>query len=126
MTIENRSLVTTGPRRYGGDSSAVQAQLVKVQQLAASYAAFAALKSDGTVVVWGDADYGGHVPEEVQSQLKEIRRRRQREIRRRRISEDGGGVDGGVFFLLEHTQDMLPSMLEYKWNWTGFSRNKVL
>ncbi|CAK9049940.1 Probable E3 ubiquitin-protein ligase HERC1 (HECT domain and RCC1-like domain-containing protein 1) (HECT-type E3 ubiquitin transferase HERC1) (p532) (p619) [Durusdinium trenchii] len=67
------SVYSWGEARYGGDSSAVQAQLVKVQQLAASYAAFAALKSDGTVVVWGDADYGGHVPEEVQSQLKEVR-----------------------------------------------------
>ena len=30
-----------------------------MQQLAASQGAFAALRLDGSVITWGDADYGG-------------------------------------------------------------------
>ena len=41
---------------YGGDSSTVQTQLKNVQQIQASYAAFAAILDDGSVVTWGDAD----------------------------------------------------------------------
>ena len=45
--------------RAGGDSSAVQHQLVDVQCLCASTYALAALKRDGSVVTWGDASAGG-------------------------------------------------------------------
>ena len=40
---------------YGGDSSAVCGVLSGVASLAASFAAFAALKRDGSVVTWGSA-----------------------------------------------------------------------
>ena len=44
---------------YGGDSSAVQDQLTGIQQIACTAGAFAALRSDGRVVTWGQADCGG-------------------------------------------------------------------
>lgn len=34
-------------------------QLQNVEEIASSYGAFAALRSDGVVVTWGDANYGG-------------------------------------------------------------------
>ena len=37
----------------------MQEQLQAVQQIEASYAAFAALRSDGRVITWGDDEYGG-------------------------------------------------------------------
>ena len=43
----------------GGDSSAVQDQLKNVQQIQASAGAFAAIRSDGSVVTWGNAEDGG-------------------------------------------------------------------
>ena len=47
-------------RRNGGDSSAVREQLLSgVLRISATQGAFAALKSDGSVVTWGDPDYGG-------------------------------------------------------------------
>ena len=53
----------------GGDSSAVQGQLKNVQQIQASLSAFAAILSDGSVVTWGDPDYGGN-SSAVQGQLR--------------------------------------------------------
>ena len=44
---------------YGGDSSAVRDQLKGVQQIQATWRAFAAILADGSVLTWGDADYGG-------------------------------------------------------------------
>ena len=44
---------------YGGDSGAVDSQLVGVRQLCASCGAFAALRGDGKVVAWGDPTCGG-------------------------------------------------------------------
>ena len=44
---------------FGGDSSHVQQQLFAVQHVVATSRAFAALRSDGEVICWGDAKYGG-------------------------------------------------------------------
>ena len=46
-------------RQRGGASSRVQADLVGVQQICGSFGAFAALRDDGTVVTWGNAQSGG-------------------------------------------------------------------
>ena len=55
---------------YGGDSSAVRRdQLKGVQQIQATFFAFAAILADGSVVTWGDADDGGD-SSAVQDQLK--------------------------------------------------------
>lgn len=43
----------------GGDSSHVSHQLVKVQHIWGSLGAFAALRSDGQLVTWGDQQHGG-------------------------------------------------------------------
>ncbi|CAE7939984.1 unnamed protein product [Symbiodinium sp. KB8] len=56
---------------YGGDSSAVQDQLRDVQQIQASYGAFAATLGDGSVVSWGNADEGGD-SSAVQDQLRDV------------------------------------------------------
>ena len=37
----------------------MQADLVGVQQICGSFGAFAALRDDGTVVTWGNAQSGG-------------------------------------------------------------------
>ena len=51
-------MVAWGDPDYGGDCSAVQDQLRKVQQIQATYQAFAAILADGSVVSWGDPDHG--------------------------------------------------------------------
>ena len=53
------SVVTWGSAGSGGDSNAVQQQLLNVQQIQASNSAFAAILGDGTVVTWGSAGHGG-------------------------------------------------------------------
>eukprot|EP00438_Fugacium_kawagutii_P010866 Skav216250 [mRNA] locus=scaffold20:155749:162907:- [translate_table: standard] len=58
------SVVTWGMPRGGGDSSTVQAS--DVVAISSTDYAFAALRSDGTVVCWGDAQHGGEVPPAVQ------------------------------------------------------------
>jgi alpha-tubulin suppressor-like RCC1 family protein len=35
--------------------------------------AFAALLQDGSVLAWGDNDFGGNIPELVQNQLKKVK-----------------------------------------------------
>ncbi|CAJ1363519.1 unnamed protein product [Effrenium voratum] len=44
---------------YGGDSSPVQEQLVRAQQIQATGLAFAAILDDGSVVTWGASSHGG-------------------------------------------------------------------
>ena len=51
--------MTWGPIRYGGDSSAVQEQRKNVQQIQASFGAFAAILAD--IVTWGIPAYGGDI-----------------------------------------------------------------
>ena len=56
----------TGPslleaiKHWGGNSSVVQHQLKNVQQIQATGVAFAAILADGSVVTWGDPDFGGN------------------------------------------------------------------
>ena len=49
-------MVTWGPFFAGGDSRKVQDQLVNVQDIYSTDGAFAAVKMDGSVVVWGDEE----------------------------------------------------------------------
>ena len=51
--------MTWGDPDYGGDSSEVQDQLKGVQQVQATYSAFAAILADGSVVTWGNPGSGG-------------------------------------------------------------------
>ena len=52
--------MTWGRTDYGGDSSAVAAQLSGgVQTVVGNFNAFAAVKDDRSVVTWGSADSGG-------------------------------------------------------------------
>ena len=64
-------VVTWGDPGYGGDSSEVQDQLKGVQQIQATYSAFAAILADGLVATWGIPDDGGD-SSEVQDQLKGV------------------------------------------------------
>ena len=52
-------MVTWGAPHGGGNSRAVQKQLKDVQQIHATYSAFAAIRVDGSVVTWGDPRVGG-------------------------------------------------------------------
>uniref|UniRef100_UPI0018DD5F6D Ig-like domain-containing protein n=1 Tax=Aeromonas tecta TaxID=324617 RepID=UPI0018DD5F6D len=65
-------VVTWGATFYGGDSSAVQAQLTNVSAIYSTGGAFAALKQDGSVVTWGNAGFGGD-SSAVQAQLTNVR-----------------------------------------------------
>jgi len=50
------------------------AQLLKnVKMIVPTVAAFVALLNDGFVVSWGDPDYGGKFPDNIQSQLKNVK-----------------------------------------------------
>ena len=63
--------MTWGNPYSGGDSSEVQDQLKGVQQVQATYGAFAAILVDGSVVTWGDPGSGGD-SSYVQDQLKGV------------------------------------------------------
>jgi len=68
--ITNEGNVITGGREEdGGDSSIVQSQLKNVKTIVSTLYAFTALSNDGSVVSWGDKDYGGQIPESIQTQL---------------------------------------------------------
>ena len=64
-------LLLRGAPNCGGDSGAVQDQLEDVQQIQASFQAFAAILSDGSVVTWGNPACGGD-SRGVQDQLKGV------------------------------------------------------
>ena len=51
--------MTWGDKNYDGDSRSVQAALIGVEKTYPTYAAFAAVSKDGTVVIWGNKDYFG-------------------------------------------------------------------
>ncbi|WP_421320647.1 hypothetical protein [Aeromonas veronii] len=51
--------VVTWGSDAGADSSSVASQLTDVRFIRHGYRSFAALKGDGTVVTWGDPQYGG-------------------------------------------------------------------
>ncbi|CAK9052010.1 Putative E3 ubiquitin-protein ligase HERC2 [Durusdinium trenchii] len=69
--LADGSVVTWGEGFFGGDSSAVQAQLDGVVDLCSSTGAFAARRSDGRVVAWGSEEFGGDCSH-VQDQLIDI------------------------------------------------------
>ena len=64
--------MTWGYSGGGGDSSAVQDQLVGVQQIQATPQAFAAILADGSVVTWGYVGSGGD-SSAVRDQLRGVR-----------------------------------------------------
>lgn len=47
------------PYGLGGDSRRFQSQLVNVQQLSSTKAAFGAIRTDGSVITWGSPRAGG-------------------------------------------------------------------
>lgn len=51
--LADRSVVTGGISKYGGDSSKVQDQLQNVQHILATERNFAAILADQTLVMWG-------------------------------------------------------------------------
>ena len=88
------AIVTWGPARCGGDSSAVQDLLRGVLQIQASIGAFAAVLEDGSVVTWGDADFGGD-SSSVQDQLKGVQQIQAASEAFAAILEDGSVVAWG-------------------------------
>ena len=56
----------------GGDCSAVEHQLEDVERIVGSLGAFAAIKTDQTVITWGHPDSGGDSCL-VQEQLKNVK-----------------------------------------------------
>ena len=64
-------IITWGNPGNGGDCSAVQDQLLNVQQIQATERAFAAILADGSVVAWEDPDRGGDCSA-VQERLKNV------------------------------------------------------
>ena len=64
-------VVTWGNPMCGGDNCRVQDQLKNVQQVSATFSAFAAVLADGTVVTWGDASRGGDSTQ-VADQLRNV------------------------------------------------------
>ena len=56
--LDDGSVVTWGDPYEGGDSSEVQEQLVRVQQIQSTRCAFAAILADGSVVTWGPSRLG--------------------------------------------------------------------
>ena len=68
---KDRTVVCWGVRRENGDCSAVQQQLVDVETIHATCAAFAAVLRNGCVVCWGDARFGGDCST-VQQQLEKV------------------------------------------------------
>ena len=63
--------MTWGSPHRGSDCSAVQDQLMNVQQIQATGGAFAAILADGSVVAWGHPNLGGDCSA-VQEQLKNV------------------------------------------------------
>ena len=74
--LADGSVVTWGDPETGGDSSAVQNQLKKVQQIQTNGIAFASILADGSVVTWGVSAEGGD-RSDVQI-CGDLRRREQR------------------------------------------------
>lgn len=56
VLTKSGNVITFGHAKYGGNSSTVSSQLVGITKIVAGQHAFAALRSDGTVVCWGCVD----------------------------------------------------------------------
>ena len=65
-------MVTWGHADSGGDSSAVRDQLTDISSISSTEGAFAAIKTDGSVVTWGHGISGGN-SSTVREQLNDIR-----------------------------------------------------
>jgi len=50
----------------------IQTQLQNIKMIVSSYTAFATLLEDGSVVAWGDENFGGKITDEMQFKLKNI------------------------------------------------------
>eukprot|EP00434_Breviolum_minutum_P039212 symbB.v1.2.034812.t1/scaffold4559.1/size42167/1 len=85
------AIVTWGSARSGGDSSAVRDQLRGVQQIQATWGAFAAILEDGSVVTWG----GGSLPVRHLRGLKQIQNT---EAAFAAILEDGSAFTWGAAY----------------------------
>ena len=72
------AVATWGDDWCGSDSSEVRDQLKGlkgVQQIQATWGAFAAILADGSVVTWGDVDCGGDSSEDqVQDKLRDVQK----------------------------------------------------
>lgn len=69
LTSAGRAL-SWGNADYGGNYTSVDADLASgVVDIACSFAAAMALKSDGSVVVWGLGPYGGRIPSHLSADL---------------------------------------------------------
>ena len=90
----SNGVVTWGKPACGGDSSRVQNQLKKVQQVWASARAFAAILEDGSIVTWGDPACGGD-SSEVQEQLRSVQQVQATHQAFAAILEDGSVVTWG-------------------------------
>jgi len=73
IITKERNVKTSGNTNDGGDSSIVQSQLVNVKIIFSTNDSFAALLDNGTVVAWGDEDFGGKIPDEIQIQLVNVK-----------------------------------------------------
>eukprot|EP00439_Symbiodinium_sp_Y106_P050885 s2587_g6.t1 len=103
------SVVTWGSPDYGGDSSAVQPQLVQVSQIRSSHGAFAAICGDGRVVTWGASHLGGQ-SSSVQHLLQGVRQLEASHGAFAAILDNGGVVtwgDSDVGGDSSHVQDQL-------------------
>eukprot|EP00435_Cladocopium_sp_Y103_P050578 s435_g15.t1 len=87
-------VVTWGDPEHGADSSAVQDQLRRVQQIQSSFGAFAAILADGSVVTWGDPTYGGD-SSKVQGQLRNVQQIQATDSAFAAILADGSVVTWG-------------------------------
>ena len=70
--LADGSVVAWGRDDKGGDCTAVQNQLRSVQQIQATYGAFAAILADGSVVAWGDPIHGGDCST-ARDQLRDVK-----------------------------------------------------
>ena len=58
---KDKTVVTWGDERNGGDSNSVRRRLTNVKSVIGNMLAFAALRENGEVVVWGNPAAGGNV-----------------------------------------------------------------
>ena len=88
------TILTWGHAPHGSDCSAVRDQLNGVQQIQATFQAFAAILADGSVVTWGDAYRGGDSLG-VQDQLRGVQQIQATESAFAAILADGSVVTWG-------------------------------
>ena len=86
--------MTWGNGQYGGDSTTVREQLVRVQNVQATDSAFAAILESGSVVTWGGIGYGGDSTA-FREQLKQVREIQATQQAFAAILEDGSVVIWG-------------------------------